>query len=65
MIRSFTIAPPVLCLVFLATTGLDAMIVRKYPMKEVLKQSQYVFEARIKSVDGVRKRLVVELVCDL
>ena len=65
MIRSFTRASPVLCLVFLATTGLDAMIVRKYPMKEVLKQSQYVFEARIKSVDGARKRLVVELVSDL
>lgn len=67
MTRSFTRAllPLFLLLVFLGTTPLDAMIVRKYPLKDVLKQSQYVFEARIKAVDGARKRLVVEPVRDL
>ena len=42
-------------------TELEAMIVRKYPMKEVLKQSQYVFEGRVRSVDAQKQRFVVEL----
>ena len=56
---------PLFLLVFLGAIDLEAMIVRKYPMKEVLKQSQYVFEARVKAVDSTRKRLVVEFVRDL
>ena len=52
-------------LVLVGVTALDAMIVRKYPMKEVLKQSQYVFEARVKAVDAQKKRFVVELVREL
>ena len=52
-------------LVLVGATSLDAMIVRKYPMKEVLKQSQYVFEARVKAVDARKKRFVVELVREL
>ena len=52
-------------LVLVGAMSLDAMIVRKYPMKEVLKQSQYVFEARVKAVDARKKRFVVELVREL
>ena len=58
-------ALPLFLLFFLGAIDLQAMIVRKYPMKEVLKQSQYVFEARVKAVDSAKKRLVVELVRDL
>ncbi|MFP6738312.1 MAG: hypothetical protein VCD34_06185 [Planctomycetota bacterium] len=56
---------PFFLLAFLGAIDLEAMIVRKYPMKEVLKQSQYVFEARVQAVDSTRKRLVVEFVRDL
>ena len=58
-------ALPFFLLFLLGAIDLQAMIVRKYPMKEVLKQSQYVFEARVKAVDSAKKRLVVELVRDL
>ena len=62
---SLRIALLVVGLVLVGATSLDAMIVRKYPMKEVLKQSQYVFEARVKAVDARKKRFVVELVREL
>ena len=58
-------ALPFFLLFLLGAIDLQAMIVRKYPMKEVLKQSQYVFEARVKAVDSAKKRLVAELVRDL
>ncbi len=65
MNRPLKRALPLFLLVLLGSIDLQAMIVRKYPMKEVLKQSQYVFEARVKAVDGTKKRLVVEFVRDL
>ena len=52
-------------LLLLGVDPLDAMIVRKYPMKEVLKQSQYVFEGRVKAVDLQKQRFVVEVAREL
>lgn len=47
-------------ILLLGPSPLDAMIVRKYPMKEVLKQSQYIFEGQVKAVDAQRQRFVIE-----
>ena len=52
-------------LLLLGGDPLAAMIVRKYPMKEVLKQSQYVFEGRVKAVDLQKQRFVVEVAREL
>ena len=52
-------------LVVVGARWLEGMIGRKYRVKEVLKQSEYVFGARVKAVDARKKRFVVELVREL